>query len=678
MWSTVLMLPFCCVLMLFFRPQVLVAAGNLTQNSSRECAICHFRWIDQFVKGRGTELTPLETEDVAGNEMMCFSCHDGSTDDSRTTIWLRDRHLTGMVPSEKVKIPKIFPLSHDGKMVCATCHSAHSVPTDSSIERTIFLRISSHDSQMCEMCHTEQGSRKFVNHPVHKGEKTIPAEIFAAGGVPSVTNTKHLICESCHTAHGGLEHKNLLFSVNNSTLCAICHPDKVDNTRLPARDQKNHPLSVQLKIESSGEKKIFTGPGQTLQCASCHQVHSREPIVAEEIAMEGEGKANRDVNKILRFPASDSSLCIVCHPAKNYADDSAQKMKNHPLYKKIPAQTRDDNLIFTGAGETLQCLSCHQIHQHAPGSRSLVMERGALCATCHPEKQMVRGTDHDLTVTASTSLNLAGQNADQAGVCGACHVPHNASGNYLWARRNSAKENTLSGYCLNCHRQGGPAEKKMVGVHTHPVSVAVKNSRLQAQALPLFTMRDGKKVMECSTCHDPHQWNSKDRHQGPGKNREGDGNSSFLRKPSGRDSALCRTCHSNKYRVEGTDHDLSITAPNDTNINEMTVAQAGVCGPCHVPHNATRPFLWARPAGEDVVTPSDLCLTCHLRQHIAAEKKVGEYSHPVDVPLSGTTELPLYRRRRRCPHHGVSYLSRSPSVELAVQHKGERWSGRGE
>ena len=254
-----------------------MAAGNLTQNSSRECAICHFRWIDQFVKGRGTELTPLETEDVAGNEMMCFSCHDGSTDDSRTTIWLRDRHQTGMVPSDKVKIPKLFPLSHDGKMVCATCHSAHSVPTDTSIERTIFLRISSRDSQMCEMCHIDQGYRGNLNHPVHKGDQLIPAQIFAAGGVSSVTNARHLICESCHTAHGGLEHKNLLFAASDSNLCSICHPEKNDNTRLAAREQKNHPLSVQLKKKRDGGTNIITGPGQTVQCLSCHQVHRHEP-----------------------------------------------------------------------------------------------------------------------------------------------------------------------------------------------------------------------------------------------------------------------------------------------------------------------------------------------------------------------------------------------------------------
>ena len=334
----------------------------------------------------------------------------------------------------------------------------------------------------------------------------------------------------------------------------------------------------------------------------------------------------RDVNKILRFPASDSSLCIVCHPGKDDSGSGRQKMKNHPLYKKIRTETIEDNMLFAGAGETLQCLSCHQIHLHAPGSKALVADRDTLCAACHPDKQLVRGTDHDLAVTAPATLNLARQRADQSGVCGACHIPHGAGGSYLWARPGSAKNTGLSDYCLNCHDKGGPAGKKMVGRYTHPVAVALQDAGID-QALPLFARRDGKKVMECSTCHDPHRWNSQDKRQGQGKNNEGGGKDSFLRKPSGPDSALCRSCHSSKYRVQGTDHDLNVTGPKVTNINNMTVAQAGVCGACHAAHNGVGPFLWARPVAKNGVTPADLCLSCHSAQQIAADKTVGKHSH---------------------------------------------------
>ena len=193
-----------------------LAAGNLTQNSARECAICHFRWIDQFVQGHGTALADYEKEDVAGDELMCLSCHDGSTVDSRSKVWLLDKHKTGMKPSDKVKIPKLFPLSHEGEMMCATCHSAHSNPTDTSIERSIFLRITNNDSIMCEMCHVAQLPRK-ENHPIHQGKEPLPERIFAEGATPSFTDRNHVICESCHTPHAGVE-KNLVSTMAESAL----------------------------------------------------------------------------------------------------------------------------------------------------------------------------------------------------------------------------------------------------------------------------------------------------------------------------------------------------------------------------------------------------------------------------------------------------------------------------
>ncbi|WP_136810108.1 cytochrome c3 family protein [Desulfosediminicola flagellatus] len=621
--------------LLLLSSHALIGAGNLTQNSSRECAICHFRWIDQFVAGHGTELSPLETEDVAGEEMMCFSCHDGSTDDSRIKIWLRDRHQTGMVPSDKVTIPKIFPLSRKGEMVCATCHSAHSVPTDTSIERTIFLRISSHDSQMCEMCHTDQASKELSNHPVHKGKDVLPPEIFAAGGVPSDVDEKHLICESCHTAHGGLEHKNLLFPARNSILCSVCHADKVDDTAQQSLQQKNHPLSVTIKLEGGKLAEVYTGLENSLQCLSCHVVHTHEP---PEQSIVGEGGANREVNTMLRHSASDSSLCLVCHPDKNYEKRSLTAQHNHPLYTEFKSnRISNDEILFAGAGDTLQCLSCHKIHQHSPGSRALVAARGRICTLCHVQKQSIAGTDHDLAVTAPDIQNRLQQKVDQSGVCGPCHIPHNAEGKYLWAKEISTANNSPSTYCLNCHEPNGPAGRKSVGVHSHPVNIAVEG----VLALPLFSTPDGKDVMECGTCHEPHQWSFKDKREGDHTNKEGNAENSFLRKPSGKDSALCASCHSEKFRVEGTDHDLSITAPLAKNIADVTAIQAGVCSSCHVPHNAAGEKLWARPDVKDVSALSGLCFSCHMTGEIAAEKTVGDFSHPVNVQWQGHVDLPL-------------------------------------
>ncbi|MBI5559274.1 MAG: cytochrome c3 family protein [Deltaproteobacteria bacterium] len=649
--------PALLLLHLFFLPGIGMAAGNLTQNSSRECAICHFRWIDQFVEGRGTALAPLETKDVAGEEMMCLSCHDGSTEDSRQKIWLLDRHRTNMVPSDKVKIPKIFPLSQEGKMVCATCHSAHSVPTDASIERTIFLRVSSRDSEMCELCHVDQAAKQLLNHPVHSGKQPVPDKIFAAGGLPSVTDPKHLICETCHTAHGGVEKKNLVFPAGNSSLCVVCHTDKTDDRSLTGMPYKNHPIQVQLKAERTGGVKVFTGGQETIQCISCHKLHHHEA------APQAAGRANRNVDKILHFPASNSRLCTVCHPDKKSTPSAPGQKDNHPIFSKFKPETAGSLALFAGADSSMQCLSCHKIHQHEPGTMALAGKKDTLCASCHVRQNLVEGTDHDLKVTGPAASNLAKQNVWQSGVCGPCHVPHKAAGPFLWARAAGDGQETRSpsAYCLDCHVKDGPATEKNVGRFTHPVHVAVKGE----PTLPLFDDPNGKPLMECGTCHDPHQWSPQHEEKGAGKNTEGDAKSSFLRKVSGTDSALCSTCHLEKYLVQSTDHDLGVTAPQEMNILGQSVGTSGVCSSCHVPHNGAAPFLWARKLGKEAKSASSLCLNCHKSGSAAEKKTTGHYSHPVSVAVAGSPSLPLVAQP-----DGKSFM------ECHTCHDPHRWDSR--
>jgi predicted CXXCH cytochrome family protein len=624
------------LLMFMFWPGLIHAAGNLTQNSSRECAICHFRWMDQFVAGHGTELTPLETEDVAGAEMMCFSCHDGSTDDSRTRIWRRDRHRTGMVPSDKVRIPKLFPLSPQGEMVCATCHSAHSVPTDTSIERTIFLRVSSHESQMCEMCHYAQGDKSLINHPLHSATRALPEAIFAAGGVVSDLDEKRLICESCHTAHGGLEHKNLLFEAGNSTLCILCHTEKTDGSGASEPEGRNHPLAIRMENDDATAAGLYVGENRTLQCLSCHKVHSRDPAVETVEAEAPPGE--KTVDRIVRLPASDSRLCLACH-AKRYTSAGESTQANHPIGMKLSVAVREQCGLYVGPGESMQCLSCHKVHGHNPGSRALALAPDALCASCHSGQKGVAGTDHDLAVTAPTITNSKGQSAGESGVCGSCHLPHGAQGSYLWAREVKGSGATVSQLCGSCHDKGGAAKEKGVGVHTHPVEVAVKNST----PLPLFSGKAGVPVMTCSTCHDPHQWSPVTKTGAAKLNREGDGSSSFLRLAVGSNKSLCASCHEDKYRIEDTDHDLRLTAPDIVNTAGATVTESGVCSSCHVPHNGSGPLLWARPAS-GIKTRAELCVDCHRPDGPAGEKTVGQHSHPVDVAVKGETKLPLIQR----------------------------------
>ncbi|MBU1140639.1 MAG: hypothetical protein KKA76_16825 [Proteobacteria bacterium] len=607
---------------LFLPFHSLKAAGNLTQNSARECAICHFRWIDQFVEGHhGTDLADYETEDIAGAELMCFSCHDGSTADSRSKVWLHDMHKTGVKPSDKVKIPKLFPLSQKGEIVCATCHSAHSNPTDTSIERSVFLRITNTDSIMCEMCHVNQVPKE-TNHPIHSGKTPLPEQLFAEGASVSLTDPNFVICESCHTAHASVE-RTLVHTMAESAICIICHTDKIDADPTPSSKGVNHPLKVEFKTDPSLKITLQGGEKNTLQCLSCHKVHEHAPGTKALVA-------------------SRDPLCSFCHADK---DDRVSPLKptnaNHPVAVTFKPSAGTEVQLEAGENNTVHCFTCHRIHQHKPETKALVAQRDTLCSSCHADKYLVERTDHDLGVTASAELNTVGQGTKQFGVCVSCHVPHKASGPFLWSRAGVGDGASPSDLCLSCHSKEGPGAKKSVGTYSHPVGVKVKSS--EQLPLPLYVQNSGESVMECHTCHDPHQWQAGRNKKGKGENVEGDGESSFLRQPCGAKQILCSSCHLDESRVEQTDHDLRITGRKVKNISEKNVDQTGVCSPCHIPHNGSGPMLWAQPLLGKGQSSSHLCLSCHNKKGAAAKKTVGRYSHPVGVAVGGNPELPLHK-----------------------------------
>ena len=119
----------------------------------------------------------------------------------------------------------------------------------------------------------------------------------------------------------------------------------------------------------------------------------------------------------------------------------------------------------------------------------------------------------------------------------------------MWARADADKNKGMSGLCISCHRKGGLAEKKLVEENGHPVHEPLKQV-ISSDKLPLYT-EDGsrdkvKGMVECSSCHNTHQWDSRDVSSKAGAHAEvdGDGNTSFLRLPAvEQHGALCAECH---------------------------------------------------------------------------------------------------------------------------------------
>jgi predicted CXXCH cytochrome family protein len=593
-------IPFFLICLLLAGNTIAAAAEPVRNpNSAKACAICHYRWIDTFfVEGRGTDLVPYQSEKVVAQPEMCISCHDGSVLDSRARLMHGKGHKTDVKPSAAMRIPEIFPLDENGKVQCATCHTAHGVESGPDSGETIFLRTSNRDSAMCRICHPDKdGGPDAGNHSLAVVEKPLPQALKMSGAHLGRTKNQ-IICGTCHTAHGSMSEMYL------------------------ARDDR------------------------------------------------------------------DSSLCLDCHTNKGMFDPSGRRNSNHAFNVKptlsTVAKTLQNDGSKLGFDGMIVCQTCHKIHNNKTRQAALLIQdnrKSDLCLACHPDKQRLEKTKHNLTVWAKAEKNLAGETAMESGMCSACHLPHRA------ARKPYAKEKVAdrtSALCMSCHGEGMVAENKKLLGYRHPEDVGLTGSAEKAGGslfrtivrksehidLPLFNkfgVEDPKGKITCATCHDIHGRAVIQETLVTG-NDVANTKNTILRKPS---PELCRECHANKFAIENSRHDLNTVFPQGNEILRQKVLQPDLCGYCHLVHSSGPDgFIWKRKittrTGEQV---DDMCTTCHAKNGLASEMAVGKNSHPVNTPLTGkahTKKLPLFNAAGKITETGI--------MTCFTCHDPHRWS----
>ncbi|MBA4366232.1 MAG: hypothetical protein C0403_01150 [Desulfobacterium sp.] len=400
-------------------------------NSAKGCAICHYRWIDTFfIDGKGTDLVEYNSEKVEATPEMCLSCHDGSVKDSRERI--KDSssgHKVNVKPPAGMKIPGIFPLDEQGKVQCATCHTAHGVPSGPNVDNTIFMRTSNKDSAMCRMCHTEMdGGLKKGNHPVGQTKNEIP-ETITTHWASTKKNT--IICETCHTAHGSRFENFLRINDRDSGLCLACHTDK-DSLTPKGKKNPTHIVNIVPRSaiipEELMDKGAKLGKNKEIICQTCHKVHKNQ-LEQNLLIIENDQKA---------------TLCLTCHLDKKGLFET-----KHNLMRSAP---KEQNLYGTTAANAGICSPCHEVHKPArklPGTGDYTTE---LCLSCHRKGNMTKkitytGMAHPINVkrsenkipetmaktppSAKETLSLplydknGGPNTKGEVTCATCHDPHN-------------------------------------------------------------------------------------------------------------------------------------------------------------------------------------------------------------------------------------------------------------
>ncbi len=566
-----------------------------TVDKGGTCSACHLPHDGEGPKMWARKLPP-NTEPMAA---VCLSCHSKKGLASKHGVG-EYSHPVGFAmgkAGENIKLPGFsldgvkFDNAANGSVTCASCHDAHQWDPNQTLQSVSsetegdasnsFLRIrNNQDSKLCRTCHKQQ---LYIVGSEHDLTETAPDSVNALNQKPSQAG----ICGSCHHVHNGLGPRmwarKLPPGIEPAAAnCVSCHnPDGIAKEK--AIDQHSHPVGV--SIDNIGIKATLD-------------------------------------KWVSRFPA--------------------------PLGLKAPQPLPlyDERGHSLSGGQEIGCGTCHDPHRWSPdstlaktdvegdaGSSFLrIADHGnsELCINCHADKSIVKHSKH-----GAKDLSINGKS--KAGPCSNCHQPHQTKGAFLWARDTGSGEAPVEKLCTSCHRDGGTAKKKLTGDFSHPIGIELAD-HMKDPSLPLFKPgsieRSKQGKIDCTTCHDPHQWDPADMNSlaGSGKKVEGDANTSFLRVSAGENSELCIRCHTRQQTVLKTDHDMSVSQPRATNTKRQTVTESGVCGQCHSIHNASDSFrLWAQETSRGQNRNERLCLSCHSKNSIAANKVPAATSHPPDV-----------------------------------------------
>lgn len=562
------------------------------------CDTCHdsHQWDPKHPKRRNEKIAEgdmdtsyLRISARNRKKNLCNVCHK-----EKRYVEDTDHDLAITAPEEKNAQGK----KRTDSGVCGTCHAVHNAQSKFRLWNKEFGEGPDMVSQMCNSCHATGKCAQIkvltgVSHPIGR-----------SGNMLDITEELYRIILPIYD--DGYKIVSRSYRLSSSYYNLDYSPMKIkadftdtENDYVPKkRVDKISAVFSFLKEQYLNFTKTFT----------------EEKKEAYDIKPEEE--KDREGKRKIRIPLKKKK--------KNRFElqqEKFEKLLEEKLFTDSYAVI--DEVLEEKPLAAVYCTSCHNVHKWNPKKnttgkginlegdnnnsflRISNLSEGKLCVACHKQKGQIVKTDHDLAVTAPKEKNYLGDYPSRTGVCGTCHLVHNAKEeNLIWGRKLGSAKDYISKLCFSCHSNGECAEKKQVGEHSHKLGVRMAKAD-GSTTLPLYN-KEGAKVeaegrgkMSCATCHDLHDWDS--RAEGPGDGitpLDGNQNTSFLRIANLETPSLCNDCHQKKGFVINTSHNLSYSAPNEKNRIGKTTGESGVCSPCHLVHNAAfKNNLWAKKLG---------------------------------------------------------------------------------
>lgn len=558
-------------------------------------------------------------------QALCTGCHDS----------INMVH-GGAIQPESIDRPLLLRrginLDENWMVNCLTCHTPHNAPEKSLLAPS--------EESICLYCHKKQNpygpqGKKPGAHPVGVALTRTETGYLKSirTGEPGTAGEKErrdrfetlLTCSSCHRAHSrepvinatcaGCHQEHQTSKAHEEKGgCAACHPIHGETPPgklcVTCHEQTDDGIHTQTGATDKTGRK--TAPGAT--CTVCHDPHRKNGTGTrpsgktglcagchpEKAGMEGSSHDPRNLRD-----KGEKGLCEPCHPAHVKTPDARPQSERcgdcHENTVECATGHSDQGRMALG-GKTaalpyfdrfgkrnnygfVSCPTCHDLHKPAGQGTLRLSDRTppSLCLACHPEKQTLFGSAHD--------ISEGGEKTGEA-PCALCHKMHAVGvGALSWQLSEKAWGTWNDRKCSPCHGPPETANPPLSGKGSHKMNLPLPEG-METGGLPLYgpTGLKGGRTFTCSTCHNIHGQADDYGAQIPG----------LLRKPADA-GTLCITCHPEKNTI--------VKTPHDTNAPDRPL---GHCSPCHTAHghDPMRP-LWALEPHPDAIGKNKYCMTCH-------------------------------------------------------------------